>query len=497
MRGARIASVVGITILILSMIAFGVPYPSIQQSGVSETGETDPVPVEMQVYDEHTAVEDADAIPPLLIAAAGGAVAGYVAGEFTAEYTSANPESQLEAAFAANNMRTNSNTTSSIINGSTDEARLMAYSKAEATFAKSLAKNESLATAQTKAVEEVRDYLAQAQYNEIVVRNEQYLPSFMRIHENDGITVTDTATTCSSLSGGGGADQLNSLETTTSTLVNGTTVDHGYINYDNCNAGVEGKFSLINGGPGLRAEVDDSDLDDRIVISSETMQRFSDSWTEFESIETEVVNEIDTFAQNVDPADYANLDPSDIVSPTTAATQFGDAYDETQNPQFAAALAEQLGLDTQANLTDSVTIDINGTNRTGVIYGDYDELGGNISVGDSYSDELAAWLETQNGTVDLSKYNWTVEKISDGDGGTKTTLELSRGSQPSLSADDPLKRIQIIRERRENLGNESFWGGLTGGFGGGGLFGGSAPFGIPWIVWIIAGLGVFLAATRS
>jgi len=497
MRGKRIASVVGITILVLGMIAFGIPYPTVVEDPASD-GEPSSTtyPVEMQVYDEHTAIQDADAIPPLIAAGAaigGGVVAGYVVGKVSTQYPSANPASQLEAAFAANNLRTTSNTTSRIINGSTDEARLMAYSIAEETFAKSLAKNESLATAQTKAVEEVRDYLAQAQHNEIVVRNEEYLPTFMNIHENDGITVTDTATTCSL-----GPDSLNSLETTTSTLVNGTTVDHAYIDYDNCNSGIEGKFSLINGvATGLKAEVSDDDLDDRIIISSETMHRFRDSWKEFESIESEVVAEIDTFAQNVDPAEYADLDPSDIVSPTTAATQFGDAYDETQNPQYAAALAEQLGLDTQSNLTDSVTIGVNGSNRTGVIYGDYDELGGNLSVGDSYSDGRTAWLETGNGTVDLADRNWTVEGISDGDGGTKTTLGLSKGSQPSLSADDPIRRIQVIRERRENLGNESFWSGLTGGFGGGGLFGGSAPLGVPWIVWIIGVIGILLIATRE
>jgi hypothetical protein len=457
----------------------------------------DPEPTEMPGYEPGTSTEysqtdymsqpmigESEAALPVIAIGTASLIGGYIYGEYSNDFFESSADSELSAAFSADSARETLIRVNKRMNVTNDRVETVAYTEAEAAFAQTLANNESIAKAQENAVTAVRDYIADAQENEIIVRNNEYVESWDRIMTQSGVSGYPS-------SGSVGDSDYAGTSSRQVQLVDGSEVQLDEVDFVNTGVvGSTGQLSFLSPNDGIKLDFDDSGLDSRILVKKSTLDGMQERFNELENIEDQVTDDIGAFSSNVSESQFSDLDPSDVVSPVTAATQFDTAFESTENPEFAAALMENLGFDT-SGLGTSVTVEINGTNRTGVIFADPGQFANdtiNVSESFSDSDNIAAWLNTGNRTFDLSDVNWTVTEISTEDG-TMSRIILDDAAEADLDPQNPSERAERNQELLERLGlSSSIGGGLFGGEGG--------PLGIPWLVWILGGGAILLLVAR-
>ena len=216
---------------------------------------------------------------------------------------------------------------------------------------------------------------------------------------------------------------------------------------------------------------------------------FSDDWSRLQSHTETAINNVINLDENTNSSDFSGnstLPPSEMAR-----------YAAQNHTGYSAALLSQMGKSME--LDQKVTVRRPSGNYSGIL-GLSPALKSepqtdNLSVGDSFN------LDNLNGSayfVDLSgdQYAWTdgsVELVETS--GSNSGIDFERYSYEANQ--DPSRTLAELRNYSRSYRNSSHIsgsygddGGLFGG--GGGLFGG--PLGVSWIVWIIGGGFVLLLA---
>lgn len=481
--------------MILAALAFGVPYPAIDDSPptTSDAPITD-MPVELQTTGS-PATEDADALLPAIAAGGvigGAAVGGFVAGYWSSSWTEASTETESAAYYGIQNQRAEIKSDLTGIQNSEPATKTMAYSVAEANFAEAMAAGKSKSVAQSEAEQAVSDYLASIQINEFAWRQNQITSSAATWQLMSGVSLYQNAP--------GTPSPTNPTQYTVN-LVNGSTTDIEAFHDDSGDMYTVIPPSSIAAYSGNHANdevfatFDDPDLNDEKVLDTSDLKDYATEWDDIELIRDEVVSEISKFAGNISASQYDNLSASDVVSPITEARKYSEKWRDTGNAGYAAGLAGNLGY--ALNQTGTL-YDINitgGGTINGTLYADPGALNGTVESGKTYntSGDLAYVVDKETGEERTLDSEFTIREITSEDGSKLDSADFTQKfDRRTLDPNEPLKRQTAYEKLRANL---SLSDALLGG--GGGLFGDNPPLGIPWIGWIIGVIAVLLIATRE
>lgn len=449
----RFATVLAVGLLTASLVAFGVPYVD-YNDGTPET----------TTYDEHAAVQEGDALLPAVAAGAAVALSAGTAGTVIgAGYFDDDVDSQSQAYYSAQNLVDRTETDYKNLNSSLEETRTMAYRVAESEFAREMANDSTKSEAQTAADEAVTQYMVDVLEDEFVRRNNAYVSTIASIDDTEGVDV-DT-------SSGGGAAELSYWElevyagSSESRTFNVSSFGGSWVEGDGDN-------------PNYEIDFDDSDYE-TLGWYGYHLAEMKELWGDYEDIRAEVTDEIETFADEVDEEEFEDLDPDDITSPITQATEFGEDYNDTGTSGYAGAMAQSLGYDT-SDIGTTYQVEMtpqSGNWYNGSVYADADTIdNATLEVGETYDgSEITAWvaLDGEAETVELDD-EFHIHGIETQDGEEVNETELSTWSRQELDADAP---TQTLQDWQDTVANAS---GLGSGLFGGGFFGGegflNAPF---------------------
>ena len=470
----RAASVFGASMLLLSLVAFGVTVPVGFEDGGG--GATDAPSTAATSYDIETTeyggymTQDADGA--LLTTAVVGTIAlsaGVGGTLILTGYFDKSPDGQTEASYMVKNLEDRIETDYSTLNSSYEETRTMAYRVAETEFAESMANGSSKIEAQTHADKEVKEYLRDTIEDEFVRRQNAYVSTFTAISTTDGVNIQF------------GGFVENSIVSSVNDTV--TYLGKTYNISKNKISGGNEYYWLGRAEGGWTAKFDSGSISDKNIDAKQS--EFDALASKYASIHGEVSNEISNFSESVSESQYENLSADEIVSPVNQALEWGQSYEDTGSSGYANALAGSLGYNT-SDLGTTYTLDTpnNGT-INGTLYGDFE----NVGVNDTLSGDGVQYVATDDGQNYQLSGGEEVERIELKNGTAVNETEFSAWSRDELNASAPLETLNEWQSLKQNLSD--------GGLFGGGLFGSSGPLGVSWIVWIIGGFGVLLIATRD
>jgi len=272
-----------------------------------------------------------------------------------------------------------------------EATRTFAYRLAESEFAKEMADGSTKTEAQAHADAEVTKYLADTIENRFLQRNNDYVSTLANLHATDGVTVQFGTANWNEIQYANYTVFPDSSESRT------FNVSVGHVD-DNSDALIFFDIYYNQGGSQNDVNVKFSS-DDYSTVGSTSVPTtgFENEIANYEAIRDQVVDEIQTFSDNVNESDFDDLNASDITSPITQATEFGQQYNDTGSTGYACALAASLGESCNVG-TEYQNVSYNGENYTGTIYGDHDDLNGSVDTNTTYNGSgKTVWLTTEDG----------------------------------------------------------------------------------------------------
>jgi len=236
------------------------------------------------------------------------------------------------------------------------------------------------------------------------------------------------------------------------------------------------KFDDLSGGGGwfaagdrLAVEGYASDVD-RVIVVNQT--RYSAQWSNIQSQEQQVRNDMDTLAENTYSAyQSGEINNSDLVDPYVLASQ-QSAGDDFQG--WAAAQLTMLGTNSPENFDQIGSFNVttgDGTQYEGVLFSQENPASGQFENGTTYDTANITgtqYVVTSDQIVELDG-TFTIDKITTTSGETtenvtiqKTTYETTNVTELKQQYEDlAYKRAQI--EAREKALRQSAGGGFLGG----------------------------------
>jgi hypothetical protein len=479
----RAASIFGVSVLILSLVSFGVPVPVVQDGTPDKSESVDAIhpsyEIQMTTTDGYM-TQDARAL-----ACGGFCVAGVVAltagtagTVIGAKYFSASPSDQSSAYYAAENLKDRIQADYSTLNSSYEATRTMAYRVAETSFAEEMANGSSKSQAQAYADQEVEDYLSGVVNDEIVRRNNAYTTTIQRIQNNSGVHM-------------GFGSPSDTMATRNVTLPNDNETEVVLLDGPDDRTFYYVGVAKAPDNNNYTVLFDSSDYDDVTLPIPDPY-----IYDRYVGIETEVDNEIANFTDSVSEAKYENLSADEIVSPVNQALEWGESYNETGSSGYASALASSLGyaVDETGTVYSVKMPHDSSTWYNGTVYADESTIpNGTITTGKVYNgSDTTAYVATSSGTTTLDK-DWKVVEIETRDGESLNATALSTWSRDSLNASAPLTTLEKWKELKEEAESGGIGGGL---FSGGGFL----PL-VPWDsalidVLVLLGAGYLLVGGR-
>ena len=219
----------------------------------------------------------------------------------------------------------------------------------------------------------------------------------------------------------------------------------------------------------LAVEAPDSNYDQLEYLN---FTDYSKRWSEIESQNTQVQNDMDTLAENTYSAyQSGEINSSDLVDPYVLASQ-QSAGDDFQG--WTAAQLTLMGQNSPENFDQIGSFNIStesGTQYEGVLFSQENPASGQFENGSTYNPNQIGgtqYVVTSDRIVELQS-NFTVDKITTTDGRNvqnvtiqKTTYETTNVTELKQQYEDlAYKRAQI--EAREKALKQSAGGGLLGG----------------------------------
>jgi len=508
----RAASVFGVSVMLFSLVAFGLPAPTVVQDDAPTTTDTTttdttttdaPTPTadypSMTGYSIETTeyggymMQDAEALCGTGVCVAGviaisaGAAGTVIGANYFGE--DSNPGGESEAYYMTGSLQDRIDADTTTLSNSLEATRTMAYREAETAFAESMANDSSKADAQLAAEDAVEAYIFKTIKDEFVRRNNAYVSSISAINGASNVSGSVITNNNQYPIGGVGQDTHKIFGDAN------YSVNVSVVNADGWGATAFLNTETYGTGQSVSFQFDSSEFDSKTI----SMKRGSMDATlnDYEAIRGEVVNEITAFADNVSESQYDNLSADEIVSPVNQALEWGESYNDTGSSGYASALASSLGYSVNGTGTTYV-VEMpvgSGDTYTGALYADEDTIpGGTIEVNTTYSGaDTTAFIATSSGTTTLDE-DWEVQSIELVNGNITNSTELSTWSLQELNASKPLETLREWQALKQNVSDDGgFFGGL---FGGGGLIPG-LPGGTLAHLALILGGGYLLLGGRG
>lgn len=147
-------------------------------------------------------------------------------------------------------------------------------------------------------------------------------------------------------------------------------------------------------------------------------------FTEIDAKYKQVSDNLDVYADSLTEQIFSGINVTELLDPITLATQINSDYDQTGYYGYAAAELALMGLNL-TGLNKTVTIDVNGTQLSGVLFTDWEGI---LERNQTYTaDPAYLWyFIDENGKLyDLQGYNFTVTDLRDKNGNElqNTTFE--------------------------------------------------------------------------
>jgi hypothetical protein len=469
----RAVSIFGVSVLILSLVSFGVPVPVIQDDGTPEKSESvdgihTSYDVEIQTTDGYM-TQDARALAcgGLCVAGVIALSAGTAGTVIGANYFSSDVTDQSSAYYAAESLKDRIQKDYSTLNSSYEATRTMAYRVAETSFAEAMANGSTKTEAQIAADEAVTEYLADTIEDEFVRRNNAYVSTAKALAFEVGWD--SPAGTLSSV----GYQNVTVFPSSSESR----TFNMSYIDISGS------RYSWYSDDAISSLSVSFSSDSYSTVEVQTKMTEFQALSADYADIRGEVSNEIADFTDSVSESQYENLSADEVVSPVNQALEWGEDYNETGSSGYASALASSLGY--AVNETGTVySVKMPASSSTwynGTVYADESTIpNGTITTGKVYNGtSTTAYVATSSGTTTLDQ-DWKVVDIETRTGESLNETALSTWSRDELNASAPLETLEKWQELKEEA--QSGGGGVFPGFGGDG------PLGIPLIAWLLIAL---------
>ncbi|MDZ7729917.1 MAG: hypothetical protein U5K37_01230 [Natrialbaceae archaeon] len=352
------------------------------------------------------------------------------------EYFDATLESQSSARFAALDLKNESDEDWERINNSLEAERTMAYRIAEAEFIREYKTNGSISDSNDVAKEAVTDYLAILEKNRLVLRSNRYLTKIAEMDQMDGVTV----------SYGNSNVEFEGMYNETQTLINGSNVNVAHFEQSGTVNNIEnhtyyspnGYSHDVSNYANLEIAFDSGSLSTVALGDAGHYSDWTQLHTELRSIQSEVHNEMDTYANNVSAVDLQQVPDSRLVSPIAQATEFSTEYSTTGSTGFAQALASFHGL--SINSSTTYTVEYDGSTYQGTVFGASGDFNGTIETNKTYDGQnLTAWMHVDGttATVDLDD-DFVVTEIVLPNGNTTDSVELATWDMTELDETSPL-----------------------------------------------------------
>jgi hypothetical protein len=371
------------------------------------------------------------------------------------------------------------------------ETRTMAYRIWESEFARAMANGSDKSTASQKAQNAVGEYVA-GKLETMANENNQFVNDLWETHNQSGVTVVTVA----------GANPQN-IRYQNVTVFSGEDYQRSFnvsYVYDGTNdISWTATPSTVNNADSMSVQYSSENINDRTITTNIT--GYESAWSDIKSVVSEVNSESNAFAQNISSDQYENLSPSDIPSPLTQATEFGQDFNDTGSSGYASALLASHGFSVPENVSTTYEVCLYGSsdvapsyNETcqntydGALFGDFpnDE----INTGTVYDGSgSAVWLVSDalsDRKKEIDGY-FSVRSIELQNGNVTNSTGMNDYSYQSLNASEPLlsyQQYQDLLNRTEHL---------EGGAAGGGLLGGNSLL----ILLPLAGAALFLYAREQ
>jgi hypothetical protein len=281
------------------------------------------------------------------------------------------------------------------------------------------------------------------------------------------------------------------------TLVNGTTVESfGYsvdVNtYESFTIGENYGYQSSQGSSISVTPPEGSNLSAVTIFDAQEYGKHR-GWIQDNA--TEVRSQIGPFVNTTYQAyQSGEINASDVQSRTTLAFANGaEGADGTASYANQLAAYSAMGLSSpDLNDTGTMTISVNGQNRTGMLYTTEAPPGGEWTAGQTYdaaeTEGLETFISTDGNRSDLSG-NFTVERITGPNGTARQNATVTRYNYVTTNASELIERQARLSELNREIEDRQAL------FGGGGGFGtGSVP---PAALIVVAGGALILILARS
>jgi hypothetical protein len=368
------------------------------------------------------------------------------------EYTEPDYEAQSTASYSADSLANALVDDSDRLKNSIEAYRTLAYREAEAAFARSMANGSSKSDAQVAADEAVTKYVAGLLQNQHAAQTNGYASEIVALQQPDGVTVKDntgdfrdwsvksenvTVFPSSSESREISVSYIQSHHYNDNTTFKNATWN------PELSVGTTSSFQVTYTSP----DYNNDNFDSEIYL-------WENRWNEIKSIRGEVVNEISTFANNVNASEYENISPEDIPSPVTQATEFGQSYNDTGSSGYASALSAALGFSSDVGTTYHVELLADGTHYNGTLYADASAFpNSTIERGTVYDGaNQTVWLNPNSGDEFGINQDYKVHNITLSDGNTTNSTEFSNYTRTSLDETAPIDTLNKWLELRKEAG---------------------------------------------
>jgi hypothetical protein len=370
-------------------------------------------------------------------------------------------DGQTNARYGATSLEDRISTDRTNLGNSIVATRTMAYRIAEAEFAREMANDSSKADAQTAANKAVTEFIVSELENKYITRSNSYVADVAQINSVAG---ADASFYSDSISGVGN----KTIDIFPNTPGGKENVSISVLDGSGPDAWVP--FSGSPGQNTIEYTFDSSDVNS-VSYSSQIPEMQSD-FNSVKAIRGEVVNEIDSFSNNVNSSQFDELNASDIPSPLTQATEFGQEYNDTGSSGYASALLASLGIaDTDLGTTYHVELLDTGAHFNGTLYGDRADFpNATVTTNTTYdgANQTVFMIPDDGNKFDINS-DYKVHGITTGDGTSLNSSEWSSYNRTSL---DPDRSVQTLQEWINATQ------GLSDSGSGGGLFGGSTALGL-------------------
>jgi len=385
-------------------------------------------------------------------------------------------------------------------------------------YIKALNNGSSKAAAKSSAKSAVADFYATKQRNLLAQWNTQlaegkYLSGVVSSESGINSRYIDTTQTFT------GADGYESVswdvrrvgswqQSKTVSLVNGTTATSTGLTVEVDDAlsntgGIVSGDVYINSGPvnlgggngwfydytGIQVKAPDSNYNSIQYID---FARYKSQWSEIQTQNTQVQNDMDTLAENTYSAyQQGEINNSDLVDPYVLASQ-QSAGNDFQG--WAAAQLTMLGTNSPENFDQIGSFNVttaSGTQYEGVLFSQENPASGQFENGTTYNTSNIGgtqYVVTSDRIVELDG-EFTIDSISTQDGQTvqnvtiqKTTYETTNVTELKQQYEDLARKRAEIEAREQNLRGSA----------GGGLLGGSSSS----LVLVLIGVGALYAVSQ-